>query len=470
MQKTFRFLTLRSTGKLKFIFCSTTHSNSCISTLRIRKLSQKSTNNDSYNTSSILDTTSTSTSTSSSSSSSILPTRLSSNDKGESSSLPSTEIVSKRAIAGLSPDYRDLLIKRAERGKSLPILYSNPGAYAQLNRLSDDIIAAIPPPPRPLYPMSEMQHTWRLAKGFSIGLVFVALAIYLYLKKTLRGNERFEFERCFPSFALVLERLHLIQDLSSFRDTLLDRKELFKRIFQHYSVSKKQDQGEKMENQVIPIEYVKYLLLTLLTLVETGSDFSNNDTSNSKQEMFLLRFQLVLDTLGFSSQKALNCKDFITLSDTLLQSQSSIVLSLASHELFGIIGTSLTTINLVNNFFDLLTTSRFGDSNFSISDIIELCSDIGFSTNQKIVSEFINDSLFLENGLDKDNESFKEIKKSNYQTKVRKDQFVDFLLSAAYEAGVGEDRIEGFLQTYTLLHLSGIKEAAGVVKKALVLS
>ena len=459
MQKYILQRTLRSTGKLKVI-SSTTHSfaNTYISTLQIRTLSQKSTTNDSNNTSSLLDTILSTTSTSK------LP-----NDKGGSSSLPSTEIVSKRAIAGLSPDYRDLLLKRAERGKSLPILFSNPGAYAQLNRLSDDIIAAIPPPPRPLYPMSEMQHTWRLAKGFSIGLVFVALAIYLYLKKTLRGNERFEFERRFPSFALFLETLHLIQDLSSIRDNLLDRKELFRRIFKHYSVIKNQELAEKeIENQVIPIEHVKYLLLTLLTLVETGSDFSITNASNSIQEMFLLRFQHVLDTLGFSSQKALNCKDFITLSDTLLQSQSSIVLSLASHELFGIVGSSQTTINIVNDFFDLLTNSRLGDSNFSISDIIELCSDIGFSTNQEIVSEFINDNLFLEKGLEKD--TLKEIKKSHYQTKVRKDQFVEFLLSAAYEAGVGEDRIEGFLQTYTLLHLSGMKEAAGVVKKALVLS
>jgi hypothetical protein len=116
----------------------------------------------------------------------------------------------------------------------------------------------------------------------------------------------------------------------------------------------------------------------------------------------------------------------------------------------------------------MVSKTTLGDSNFSISDIIELCSDIGFSTNQEIVSEFINDNLFLEKGLEKD--TLKEIKKSHYQTKVRKDQFVEFLLSAAYEAGVGEDRIEGFLQTYTLLHLSGMKEAAGVVKKALVLS
>jgi len=446
--------------------------NSYISTLQIRTLSQKSTNNDSNNTSSILDTTSTS------SSSSILPTKLSSNDKGESSSLPSTEIVSKRAIAGLSPDYRDLLLKRAERGKSLPILYSNPGAYAQLNRLSDDIIAAIPPPPRPLYPMSEMQHTWRLAKGFSIGLVFVALAIYLYLKKTLRGNERFEFERRFPSFALVLEAFHLIQDLSSIRDTnLLDRKELFKRIFQHYSVSKMiQGKGkgpqtlsekELVENQEISLEHVKKLLLTLLTLVETGQDFST--TESSLQEQFLLRFQLALDTLGFSSQKALNCNDFITLSDTLLQSQSNVVLSLASHELFGVVGSSQATIKLVSDFFDLLTTSRIGDSNFSVSDILELCNDLGFSTNQQISTEFIKDTIFVEKKGKE--ESFEQVLKSNhYRTKVRKDQFVEFLLSAAYEAGVGEDRIEGFLQTFTLLHLSGMKEAAGVVKKVVVLS
>ena len=53
--------------------------------------------------------------------------------------------------------------------------------------------------------------------------------------------------------------------------------------------------------------------------------------------------------------------------------------------------------------------------------------------------------------------------------RVTKEQFIEFLLSAAQEAGINDDRIQGFLQTYTLLHLSGMKEAAGV-KRSVVLS
>jgi hypothetical protein len=384
----------------------------------------------------------------------------------EQSSVPSTEVlVSKRAIAGLSSEYRDLLLKRAERGKSLPILYSNPGAYAQLNRLSDDVIAAIPPPPRPLYPMSEAQHTWRLAKGFSLGLVFVALAIYLYLKKTMRGNERFELERRFPLLAKLLESLHLIQDLSSIRQDTLDRKDLFRRIFARYSkiesISSLKD--KKAESTVLPtlsMERAKYLLMMLLSLSTLGQDLSEI-SNNTDQNEFLELFVRAQTDSGTVDKLSLSCDDFLRLSDVLLHSiKSSALVSLASNELFGIVGLPLNSksLEIIGAFFESVTSARSGDSYFSASDLLELCSDIGFSASQLAATEFIRDCAYLDQGTPIGN-----------RVKVNKEQFIEFLLSAAQEAGINDDRIQGFLQTYTLLHLSGMKEAAGV-KRSVVLS
>ena len=394
------------------------------------------------------------------------------------SSLPSAEvIISKRAIAGLSPEYRDLLLKRAERGKSLPILYSNPGAYAQLNRLSDDVIAAIPPPPRPLYPMTETQHTLRLVKGFSIGLVFVALAIYLYLKKTLRGNERFELERRFPVFAKTLEAIHMIQDLSSIREDLLDRNDLFRRLFARYSrldtasSSSSSTMKKKQPSSTVPtlsIDRAKYLLTMLLTLVETGQDLSEETQDVEQKKRIEQLVTLALTDSGMLTKNvSLSCEDFLQLSQALMKSTPSVLLSLASHELFGIVGVSSNrkTMENIGTFFESVTLARSSGFYFSASDLIELCSDAGFSASQLAATDFIRDCAYLDLGNPIETKSTQ----STSRVKVTREQFVEFILSAAYEAGVNEDRIQGFLQTYTLLHLSGMKEAAGV-KRSVVLS
>mgnify|MGYP002130924928 CR=1 FL=1 len=44
-------------------------------------------------------------------------------------------VIPSRAHAGLSAEYRGLLEARARRGGDLPVLFTNPGAYAQLDRL-----------------------------------------------------------------------------------------------------------------------------------------------------------------------------------------------------------------------------------------------------------------------------------------------------------------------------------------------
>ena len=133
-------------------------------------------------------------SSSSSSSSSVAPAPPASSSS--SSSVPAVGgPVAEHALLGLSPEYRELLLRRAARAHSVPVLYSNPGAYAQLDRLPEGVLAALPPPPRPLYPMTEREHTARLARGFAFGLFFAALALYLHLKRTSRSGPRLELER-----------------------------------------------------------------------------------------------------------------------------------------------------------------------------------------------------------------------------------------------------------------------------------
>jgi hypothetical protein len=48
--------------------------------------------------------------------------------------------VAEHALLGLSPEYRELLLRRAARAHSVPVLFSNPGAYAQLDRLPEGVL------------------------------------------------------------------------------------------------------------------------------------------------------------------------------------------------------------------------------------------------------------------------------------------------------------------------------------------
>lgn len=92
---------------------------------------------------------------------------------------------SAQASAGLSPDFAAEFAERVGRGQRMPVAWNNPGAFGQVGRLSDDVILAMPPPRRPMHPMSEGYLTWRYMRSFSLALIFVALALYLQVRPSV---------------------------------------------------------------------------------------------------------------------------------------------------------------------------------------------------------------------------------------------------------------------------------------------
>jgi hypothetical protein len=140
------------------------------------------------------------------------PPPTASSAQGVAVALPS------RALAGVSPEYRQLWQERAAQGASanFPVAWNNPGAYGQLDRVPAEAVAAMPPPRRPLWPQPPAEITWRYARSFSIVFLFVGLALYLQAKSSLHGGAaRRRLEARAPWLARLLVRVGALQDYSN---------------------------------------------------------------------------------------------------------------------------------------------------------------------------------------------------------------------------------------------------------------
>ena len=85
------------------------------------------------------------------------------------------------ATAGLSPAALAAWRERAATGASMAVNWKNPGAFGQLARVPAAVIAALPPPRRPLCPQPPGELTARYARALAVALLFCALAAYLHV-------------------------------------------------------------------------------------------------------------------------------------------------------------------------------------------------------------------------------------------------------------------------------------------------
>ena len=133
------------------------------------------------------------------------------------SDMPSSVVVgvSERATAGLSQEYLDEWAAKAQIGADKPVVWDNPGAYAQIARVPNEVLAALPPPRRPFWPMAAGELTWKYLRSYLLSLVFVGLAGYLHVKSRLsNGAARVELERDHPMVAAALVKAGLLADYS----------------------------------------------------------------------------------------------------------------------------------------------------------------------------------------------------------------------------------------------------------------
>jgi hypothetical protein len=123
-----------------------------------------------------------------------------------------------RALAGVAPEYvsaYNARVAHATASPDFPIVWNNPGAYGQLSRIPAHVIAAMPPPRRPLWPQAPADITFRYARSFSLVFVFLGLAVYLQAKSSLHGSAaRRRLEERAPWLAALLVRLGILRDFA----------------------------------------------------------------------------------------------------------------------------------------------------------------------------------------------------------------------------------------------------------------
>lgn len=110
-----------------------------------------------------------------------------------------------------------LLASAAAAGTPLPpINFVNPGAFGQVSFVNEAVISALPPPPRPLWPISPAQATARVARGVSFSLLIAGLALYLYAKDALSApGARARLESNYPKLSALFSRCGFVDDLSA---------------------------------------------------------------------------------------------------------------------------------------------------------------------------------------------------------------------------------------------------------------
>ena len=398
--------------------------------------------------------------------------------------------MAEHALLGLSPEYRELLLRRAARAQSVPVLYSNPGAYAQLDRLPEGVLAALPPPPRPLYPMSEREHTWRLTRGFAVGLFFAALALYLHLKRTTRSGPRLELERRAPLLARALVAAGALQDLGCGEG--LDRAALFRRVFTRYSVNGSGTGsggggggggggGSGGSGGVSRMPTGRALFLLRVLLDESGA-------AATAESPVARAARDALAESGLTKSAYLTCDDFVTLllSAAGLRSQSDTLVALACAESLGVAVAAPEALEVLGALFDRLAANRAAGRAFSAASLTAVCRDAGFIADEADAAAFLADCAFaaapplspplpaLATATATATAVTASLASAASPTTaiaataaavavpLRRDQFADFLAGAALAAGVPSARIGEYVTVYEHLHLSGLREAAGV--------
>ena len=427
---------------------------------------------------------STTASTSSSSNDIIITTK-----DGKQITLPS------KSFAGLSEEYKQLLIERVERGRTLPILYKNPGAYSQLDRVPDSVIAALPPPNPPMWPMEESAITLRILKGFLIVIALLGLAIYLHLKLTLKGTTRLELERNLPSLSNLLTKLGILDDFTRI-ETLLDRNNLYLRIFTKYAdithTSSTKAKGMNSPSTMISLQRTIILLSALL-----GDDnnllMNSNHTNSNKHKEIQEQINQQLQQLQYNKKINLTSQEFLTLFLLTTKSLNNTVIYLACDELFGIVGASSRAVEELGILYDRVIQGRKLHEQFSVLALTELAMELGFTIDEITTSQFLLDCKAVANNSIPTPEELLILRDNHFKSNkitvsktsnsssstapslaaipslfrtwtvpVQKDEFINFMSTCINGITIEDERLSEYLRVFYMLHMSGIREQAGV--------
>ncbi|RYE99248.1 MAG: hypothetical protein EOO41_01310 [Methanobacteriota archaeon] len=379
--------------------------------------------------------------------------------------------VPTRATAGVSEEYLQEWVERVHKAQEKgQIVWNNPGAYAQVSKLPEEVIRALPPPPRPLWPMAPSELTWRYTRSFSFALVFVLLALYIHTKQTVHGNARWAMERDWPTLTRWLVNSGILPDYSHLEvrcpqccacriarspahyshphsvvcvcrlrrrmQTSLDRPVVFRRVFARYA-----DADGRMP---------RARALALLAAVH-GTPL-NPAAANETHDSVRLTFD------EFEALALESCHD---LSGTLLY--------LALAEVCGITAVAPELVDDIGRLYDELSAVAAGSDaasraplTFTVASLARLANDLGFYSNASTAYQTLSDSMAVASGAVEPLPPASETAAAQRVVPLQRTEFVDFVTAAAAAGQVDESRLADYLRVFRMLHLSGMREQAGV--------
>lgn len=387
-------------------------------------------------------------------------------------------MIPSRAHAGLSAEYRGLLEARARRGGDLPVLFTNPGAYAQLDRVSEEVLRALPPPSKPLWPMTDGESTLRYLRAFSVALLFLALAGYLHAKATLRGGKaRLELETRAPALAALLLRLGIVQDYANVEESL-DRRALFARVFARYEVgttagapagsatkATPQAAATAASAPTIPTDRVLRLLASYLVAGKESSAAKEDAAAASGWALEAAAAALeAAKDVSTTSAPGLTAEEFVRVFERASERLSNLVVYLACEELFGVVAAPGAVAAQLGALYDRIVVARGPAlaNRFTPATLSELAGEVGFGADEAAAEAALRDSAAAQGKV----WGAAGVGGPTAAVPLRKSDFVDFMVaSASASALLDEAKVEEYLKVFQMLHLSGIREEAGVPRR-----
>jgi hypothetical protein len=224
----------------------------------------------------------------------------------------------------------------------------------------------------------------------------------------------------------------------------LDRDAMFARVFARFAAL--DDGGAPAAT--IPVARAVRLLAELL-----GGDA---DAAAAATEA--ARAAVLLQP-GPRTKTALTRPEFQALFRAGTARMSAGSLYLAADEAFGIVPLSAPALASLCELFDRVVAARPERNAFTAAGLAELAAEIGFGADEAAAAACLAASAAAGSRGAGGGGGSGGIAAT---VALRRDEFVDFMASRAAAGGIQEARMADYLRVFYMLHLSGIREQAGV--------
>lgn len=379
---------------------------------------------------------------------------------------------SARSIAGLPRSTVAAWRAKASVGASHPVVWDNPGAYAQVSRVPEDVLGALPPPRRPLWPMPDSELTWRYARILGMSLFLAGLAAYVHAKARLGsgGAARAELERLAPSLARALVAAGLLADYTHVLEEGagagsggeggagaghpvpargLDRALLLSRVFARFAdappaampAGAARNNGSGTLEPTLPLSRA----LTLLALLR-GEPLG---------EGLSPALRACLEESGLLPG-SLAAAQFLRLAQLATQAVPPAALYSAASASLGVTPASAPSLRALRELFEELAAGRTSGAAFTPAQLLELVNDVGLNADADAAADALAGcaaarAMGKGGGIAPD-----------ASVALSPDEFADFCVAAAAAASIRDERLPDYIRVFRMLHLSGMRQAAGV--------